>query len=79
MFLITGLFMRKAAGLMLAVSAIGAAIQIGLLQEPVSYLFFVNRVDGLGTGFFMLAFLLLLILGPGNLSFDAGRRKAAAE
>jgi len=79
MFIITGLFMRKAAGLMLAVGATGAAIQIWLLEEPVSYLFFVDRVDGLGTGIFMIAFLLLLILGPGNLSFDAGRHKAAAE
>jgi hypothetical protein len=34
-------------------------------------------VDGLGTGFYLIAYVLLIALGAGNISFDAGRRKAA--
>lgn len=77
MFIITGFFTRKAAGLMLAVGAASGAIHLFALNNSTSELFFVNRMDGLGMGFYLIAYVLLIVLGPGNISFDAGRRKAA--
>jgi uncharacterized membrane protein YphA (DoxX/SURF4 family) len=79
MFLVVGLYTRKAAGLMLVVVGAAAAIHQLLLDAPVAELFRVDQAQGMGFGFFLVAYLLLIIVGPGNLSFDAGRRKAAAE
>ncbi len=79
LFIITGFFTRKAAGLMLVVGGVHGAIQVFMLDKQLSHLFFIDSEAGFGTGFFLIAFAIFLLLGAGNISFDAGRRKAAAD
>ena len=78
-FIAAGFFTRKAAGLLLVFGAASGAIQLVLLERPLEHLFFLDRDAGLGTGFFLIAYVVLLLLGPGNISFDAGRRRIQAE
>lgn len=76
LFLAAGFFTRKAAALLLIVGAAWAAIQWFHLGTSVGNYFSFTRDAGLGTGYLLLAYLILLLVGPGNISFDGGRRRS---
>jgi uncharacterized membrane protein YphA (DoxX/SURF4 family) len=78
-FIAAGFFTRKAASLMIIAGAASAAVQLLILEAPIAHLFLLDRDAGFGTGFFLIAYALLLVLGPGHISFDAGRRRASSE
>lgn len=74
LFLAAGFFTRRAAGLLLLAGSASAAIQLLVLDQPISALFTFHHLRVLGIGYYLVAFLLLFVLGPGRISFDAGRR-----
>ncbi|MCP4092818.1 MAG: DoxX family protein [Planctomycetes bacterium] len=78
-FIAAGFFTRKAASLMIIAAGTSAAIQLLILEAPVAHLFLLDQDAGFGTGIFMIAYVVLLLFGPGNISFDAGRRRVSAE
>ncbi|MGB0952881.1 MAG: DoxX family protein [Planctomycetota bacterium] len=79
LFLAAGFFSRQAAGLLLLAGAGSAAIQLLAFDLSASALFSFHKVDGLGVGYFLIAFLLLLVTGSGRISFDAGRATMRSE
>ena len=79
LFLATGFFFRQAAGLLLVAGAGSAAVQLIAFEQGPSVLFTYRDLQGLGTGYYLIAFVVLIILGAGRISFDAGRRTMQAE
>lgn len=73
LFLAAGFFTRQAAGLLLIAGLASAGIQLLAFEDPVSHLFTFQDIQGLGTGYYLIAFLALILTGPGRISFDAGR------
>jgi len=78
-FLAAGLFFRQAAGLQLLASAGSAAIQLIAFDQNASVLFTYRDLQGLGTGYYLVALVIMLVLGAGRISFDAGRRTMQAD
>ncbi|MFK5955395.1 MAG: DoxX family membrane protein [Planctomycetota bacterium] len=74
LFLAAGFFFRQAAGLLLLACAGSSAIQLLAFDQSASVLFTYRDLHGLGTGYYIVALLLMLVLGAGRISFDAGRR-----
>ncbi|MHC4823670.1 MAG: DoxX family protein [Planctomycetota bacterium] len=74
MFLAAGFFTRQAAGLLLVAGLASAAIQLLAFDAPASHLFTFQDIQGLGTGYYLIAFAAVIMAGPGRISFDAGRR-----
>ena len=79
LFLAAGFFFRQAAGLLLIAGAGSAAIQLLAFEQSTSALFTFSDSQGIGTGYYLLTCMVLLILGAGRISFDAGRRTMQAE
>jgi len=79
LFLAAGFFSRQAAGLLLLAGAGSAALQLLAFDQAPASLFRLDQVHGLGTGFYLIAFLVLLVLGSGRISFDAGRATMRTE
>lgn len=79
LFLAAGFFSRQAAGLLLLAGSGSSAIQLLAFDAAPATLFGFHEVRGLGTGYFLIAFLLLLVLGAGRISFDAGRATMRGE
>ncbi|MDP7062164.1 MAG: DoxX family protein [Planctomycetota bacterium] len=77
-FLTVGFFTRKATALLIISAAASGAIQLLILEAPVANLFLLDQDAGFGTGIFLIAYVVLLLFGPGNISFDAGRRSQTA-
>ena len=78
-FLAAGFFFRQAAGLLLLAGAGSAAVQLLAFDQDVSVLFTYRDLQGLGTGYYLVSLIILLVLGAGCISFDAGRRTMQAE
>ena len=79
LFLAAGFFFRQAAGLLLVAVGGSAAIQLFAFEKSASVLFTYHDLQGIGTGYYLVACVVLLILGAGRISFDAGRRTMQAE
>jgi len=74
LFLAAGFFTRQSALLLLLALGASAALTIHSFGLEVRDLFLFDRDSGPAGGWYVLTTLAIVILGPGHISFDAGRR-----
>ncbi len=74
LFFAAGFFSRPVTIILLLAGMVSSAIQLLAMDLPTKALFQYDQSLGIGTGYYLFAFLLVLILGPGKISFDAGRK-----
>jgi uncharacterized membrane protein YphA (DoxX/SURF4 family) len=79
LFLAAGFFTRQSSILLfLALAASSALLLLSFGHEPQD-LFRFYRDSGPANGWYLLCTLILFIMGPGNISFDAGRRASQSD
>lgn len=76
LFLAAGFFTRQSALLLFLALAASTALALHSFGAEAGELFLFDRQNGPAAGWYLAATLALVVLGPGHISFDTGRRAA---
>lgn len=79
LFLAAGFFTRQSSLLLFLAMAASSALLMVSFGHEAQDLFRFSRDTGPANGWYLLCTLALLVLGPGNISFDAGRRASHSD